>query len=549
MHRRSTHTTPLRIAGALGLAACLALPLASVADVARGSGMGALSMQAASNQNEGDWEYSVRPDDTLSGVADRLLKRDRDADDLMSYNQISAREGISSGDTLQIPMQWLRQQPEPAVTLSVTGDAYMRPHLESSARRLQAEQELNVGDEVRTDNGRALIELADDSLLRMDSNSRLTFNRLTQFGKTGMADTRMELERGRVRSEVAPVEEDRSRFEIETPSAVAAVRGTVFDLEIRDDTTHLAVYEGGVHFGDDSDQQLIPSGYSASKQEGQPVDVEPLDPAPSIATESGRVSALPFEVSWEDETSADRYRVDLIRRDTNDWLVSQEVDSRDIKLANLDNGEYRLKVAALGSDGFESQPDTLDFVIGLRAYPANLAAPEADATIEEDTPKFEWSLQGEEEEARVEIARDDDFDEPVATSEWDHDESAVVTAPLEPGEYYWRVVTRAGGSATATSDSSPFTVTGTLPETRIISANAVGEQVNLYWNSLDEAERYEFQLARDESFEEVVEEDTVEDTDVRLQLQPGETYHIRVRGVAEPPLTSDWGSSHEMTLE
>ena len=548
MLRRSTHRTPLRIAAALGLAVSLAVPLASIADVARGSGMGT-TVVTASNSHPGDWEYSVRPDDTLSGVADRLLRRDRDADDLISYNRLSTREGISAGDTLQIPMQWLQQRPEPAITLSVTGDAFVRPHLENSSRRLRADQELNVGDEVRTDNGRALIELADGTRLRLDRDSRMTFNRLSQYGRTGMADTRMELDRGRVRSEVAPVEDERSRFEIETPSAVAAVRGTVFDLEIRDDTTHLAVYEGGVHFGDASDQQLIPSGYSASKRHGQPVDVQPLDPAPSIATESGRVSALPFEVNWEDESEADRYRVDLIRRDTDEWLVSQDVEQRDINLANLDNGEYRLRVASLDPEGFESQPDTLDFVIGLRAYPATLASPDEGDVVGEETPEFEWVLRGEDEEARVEIARDPDFDDPVATSEWDRDESAVVTAPLKPGDYYWRVVTRAGGSETATSDAKAFTVTGTLPETRIISANAVGEQVNLYWNSLEQTDRYQFQLARDDAFEDVVEQDTLEDTNVRLQLQPGETYHIRVRGVAEHPLTSDWGSSHEMTLE
>lgn len=508
-----------------------------------------LCSAGAALAQEGEWHYTVRDNESLQEIADRLLAPTRTTDQLRRHNSLSSTR-LEAGDRIQIPIHWLDQQPRPAKVLSVTNEATVRPHLERRFAPMTADTTLNVGDTVRTaDGGRVVIELADGTRIQLGPDSRLTFDRLTQYGRTGMADTRLRLERGRIRTRVQPVENGDSRFEVETPSAVAAVRGTQFDLSTDNEGTRLAVTEGQVWFGDGNDTQMIPTGYGATRSATGEQQVRPLSEAPTLEAAATEVTELPLSLAWEAQSPAQRYEVDLFAKTTNEWLLSEQIRSERISLQQLNNGEYRLELAAIDAQGMRSKPETLEFSIDLNARAARLLSPNEGERIQKDEAQFSWAFEGNNEQARVEIARDRDFNDIVARSNWSDSDSARISHTLEPGDYYWRVETRAGGTSQAHSDVVPFTLTGTLNQTRVISVNQIEEYVRVFWQQVENSDHYELQLARDASFEEVVSERIATGANAELDLEPGEPYYVRIRGQADGPYDTDWGPSYQLKLE
>lgn len=525
--------------------------LAATGDVARGSANADLALPHASSAANGDWTYTIKPKDTPASIADRLLADRHGPTQLMGYNGMTREARLEPGETLQVPLRWLERRPRPAEATAVQGEAWRMRHPERSRGRLKRGDQLNVGEGVRTgSNGYVRIRLADGSKLSVEPRTELIFNRLTQYGRGAMADTRMNLERGRIETQVESREQEGARYEIHTPSAVAAVRGTRFGLESGSDGTLLEVREGEVWFGTSRDGEPVREGYSAFLESGSgsaPV-IRPLPPSPRITSGPESTEQLPATVAWQAPEGVRRFRMDLYRADSGKRVRSETTSERRYELSDLENGDYRLRLASLG-DHRLGGADTLEFSVGLQARPALLREPGRDARPDREQPRFRWSLQGDEEEARVQVARSPEFSDIVATSPWKRNESARLSEPLEPGRYCWRVVTRAGGDSRARSPVNCFEIAGKLTTTRIINTNTIDDRVDLYWKSVENAERYRLQIAEDENFESIVQDREVNDTEIRMRLDPGERYHVRVKGLAPEPMSSRWGEVREIAVE
>ena len=524
-----------------------ALPVQAELSVTRGS-------QAATATPESnatpEWIYTVRPGEHFAEIADALLSKDIPAIRLLQHNGIDNPAKVGSGDSLRIPLAWLQRQPNPARVNSVTGSVQLISGSDGTKRPLTSDSLIRVGDEIRSQAGTATIELADGSVVRISPHSRLAFNRLTQYGKSGMVDTRLRLNQGEIETQVKPVIEGGSRFEIETPSAVAAVRGTMFTLRTAPGMTDLRVTEGEVSFGPPGQTRRIPAGYSASVSTAGVgrMSIRRLPPAPEINPLPQQLKQLPAQLSWT-PNGANSHRVDIFDAESGRWINSSEVSDNDFDINLLDNGRYEIHLAAIDNRGMAGMPGVMSFEVDLQARTAALKQPEPGATVNDDMPEFRWQLRGENEVARVEIAEDKDFGNTIATSEWAPDESALPSRPLTPGQYYWRVVTEAGGNSVATSEARSLVVNGTLPPVRIISVNYVDSQVRVFWQRVDTATDYRLQLSEEPGFNNIIKEATLSDTTAALRLIPGRRYFVRLKALSDGPLESRWGPGRELFLE
>ena len=524
-----------------------ALPVQAELSVTRGS-------QAATATPESnatpEWIYTVRPGEHFAEIADALLSKDIPAIRLLQHNGIDNPAKVGSGDNLRIPLAWLQRQPNPARVNSVTGSVQLISGSDGTKRPLTSDSLIRVGDEIRSQAGTATIELADGSVVRISPHSRLAFNRLTQYGKSGMVDTRLRLNQGEIETQVKPVIEGGSRFEIETPSAVAAVRGTMFTLRTAPGMTDLRVTEGEVSFGPPGQTRRIPAGYSASVSTAGVgrMSIRRLPPAPEINPLPQQLKQLPAQLSWT-PNGANSHRVDIFDAESGRWINSNEVSDNDFDINLLDNGRYEIHLAAIDNRGMAGMPGVMSFEVDLQARTAALEQPEPGATVNDDMPEFRWRLRGENEVARVEIAEDKDFGNTIATSEWAPDESALPSRPLTPGQYYWRVVTEAGGNSVATSEARSLVVNGTLPPVRIISVNYVDSQVRVFWQRVDTATDYRLQLSEEPGFNNIIKEATLSDTTAALRLIPGRRYFVRLKALSDGPLESRWGPGRELFLE
>ncbi len=107
-------------------------------------------------------------------------------------------------------------------------------------------QALLSGQKVKTqDESRAEIGFADGSILRIDSNSKLDIVDVKKE-KSGAQKATAKVWSGKVWANVNKMSK-KTKFQLESPTAVAAVRGTVYRMSVSDDqTTKIAVYSGEV---------------------------------------------------------------------------------------------------------------------------------------------------------------------------------------------------------------------------------------------------------------------------------------------------------------
>ncbi|WP_417548123.1 FecR domain-containing protein [Marinobacter segnicrescens] len=542
-----------RVRAALAMVCAMALlsaamPAVVSAELAVTKGSSARAPGVVSGSSE--WTYTLKPGESFDRVARELLRADVSGRQLASYNGASSSSHFRQGDRVRIPIAWLRQQPVPARVIAVSGHAQVRSSSGGSLRRLGGGDIIRAGDTIITRDGVVSVELADGSSVRINPSSSVVFNRLTRYGRTGMTDTRMRLERGGLSNRVNPLIEEGARFEIETPSAIAAVRGTAFSLQTDRQGSHLQVTEGRVEFGRPGATREIPAGFAASVSSSGPTDlvIRRLPPAPKLAELPGTLTSLPGTISWQ-PGSGDRYQVDIVDDESGQWVRREQVRGNQLTLTDLDNGNYRLEIASLSAGGTQGMPASANLQVDLSARAAELVEPAANARLDTDLPRFRWRYQGDSERARVEIAQDPDFTNLAANSDWSQREIATPDRSLDAGAYYWRVVTEAGGSSVATSEARALTINGTLEPVRVLSANYMDRQVRIFWETIDQASGYLLQLSEDPAFEDVIKEATVDDTTAALRLIPGRRYFVRLRAVSEGPMAGRWGPGRELYVE
>lgn len=196
----------LRLLGALLCALCL-LPAAAGAQ---------------------DWNYRVRPGDTLWDLGGVYLKANVPWQQLQQHNRIDNPYRLPPGQLLRFPIGWLRVEPVPARVLAVRGKVELIAADGSANRPLRAGEQLHIGDSVQTlADASATLEFADASRLQLREYSRLRLDQLSRYGRTGMVDTRVRLQQGRASNRVTPARGPASRYIIDAPTATSRDRKSV----------------------------------------------------------------------------------------------------------------------------------------------------------------------------------------------------------------------------------------------------------------------------------------------------------------------------------
>lgn len=545
------HSTVLKAVLTAALVAFASTALGELS-ITQGSAYTADTVTQSSARSESgnlqNWAYTLRPGETLEKVTDKLLSNGHSLNQLLSYNRIRNADGVMAGDTVRIPIAWLQRQPKPATAVAVTGSVQHVSGATGQHQSLQSQDAIRSGDELISRAGAAVIQLADGSTVRLNRNSHLIFNHLNRYGKTGMVDIRMRLNEGRLETEVKPLMEDGSRFEIKTPSAVAAVRGTTFRLATDAGKTELQVTDGIVVFGPPGESTAVPAGYGATSGAGtqNAVDLRKLPSAPKAKPLPGTITKLPQTLDWPPIPGIKSYQVEINDATTGRQISRTRTNHPSLALQHLDNGRYTVKLAAIDRRGISGMWKQQTVDVSQQAKPAQLLTPAVEAGLNDKMPGFSWTYAGDNEVGRVEIATETTFADPVATSEWAPDNNAIPNRALEPGSYYWRVVTEAGGNSVATSEPRPFVINGALPPAHIININYVKNEVRLFWESVKSANNYRLQLAEDPSFTNIIKEANVADTTAALRLIPGRRYFVRLKALSDGPADGLWGPGREL---
>lgn len=497
-----------------------------------------------------EWHYTLRPGDNLQKVSQGLLNRQHTWTDLIRYNKIEQVSALAPGSIIKIPMHWLKHQPKPAVAKSVSGSALIKRASKSVFKLLKTNMNIRVGDEVATKKGNVLIEFADSSTIRLEENSNLVFNKLSHFGKTGMVDTRLRLKRGSLSTEVTPLVKG-SRYEITTPSAVAAVRGTEFRLSTQGNETQLEVIEGEVSFAGEHGTTQVFAGNGARIKKGSAIiEQTKLADAPKALFAERVVDDLPSTLSWEEQKSAEAYRVQLTDNKQNGKLVKQgKIQKPELELEHIENGEYDVSMRAIDANGFEGVDSVTRIAVDIGTEQAKLIAPLAKSVLDSTKPTFSWNFVKPDTLGKLQISKDKGFNLLISQTDFDAAQQIAPRKALMPGSYYWRVVSLADDGETANSEVRNFSVRGILKPVKILSVNYIDSQVGLFWNKVDNTQAYILQVSDSKSFENILKEQTIAKARAHLRLTPGKRYFARVKGIGNELFSSDFGPIKELYIE
>jgi len=500
-----------------------------------------------------DWTYRVRPGDTIWDLSARYLKPSIAWEQLQSHNGIADPYRLPPGSQLRFPVAWLQVQPAPARVLAVRGPVHSQT--DGQPRREVAEGDLlRIGQELFTgDDASVTVVFADDSRLQLREQSRLRFDQLSRYGRTGMVDTRLRLEQGRASNRVTPANGPASRYIIDAPTATSSVRGTVFRVSAGRDGRGAAteVLEGRVQVGNRRGQRLVTHGQAtrSPSRDARPADLEALLPAPVLTTDPQRLATLPAALAWQPVPDAVGYRVEVVRADQPEVLLfARDTDTTALTLPDLPPGDLRLLVRAVSAEHVEGLDAEQDFQVRDQPPAPLTVRPLHGQTVNSARPRFEWTRVADAARTVLQIARDPQFLDPLL----EQDTRATHLRPgqdLTPGDYVWRIASVDGnGHRGRYSQPLPLTITDLPIDPALQPPEAAKGQLTLRWQAGEAGQRYRVQLDRRGDFATPLLDRELEQPEVTLKRPWRGTLHVRVQYIDEDGYAGPFSPTQQIAL-
>lgn len=498
-----------------------------------------------------DFLYTVRPGDHPWNIAQRFLKDPLLGPRLNRLNRIPNDRRIAPGTVLRIPAEWLKLAPSQVRLQTVHGDVRIASGL-GPDRAAMPRELLEAGAVVRTGlQSSATLEFQDGSrvLVRQQSEIRLTSTQSRVLDQGHQVE--MELLRGGMENLVQPNARAPGRFEIRTPSAVAAVRGTQFRVTATDTQTWTEVLEGAVLVGNAAGQTTTPAGTGSLTQSGKaPGAATPLLGAPDLSTLPAVLERLPIDWPIPAIGGAVRYRTQIAPDPKFSALLSDEVSGAPrVRVLDIPDGEHVVRVRAMDGSGLEGVSAERALVLRARPEPPLLIEPAPDAVTVAAQPTFRWTQGHPSWHYRLQITRTGESGEPLQHEQFiAAGASATSSIELPAGLYRWRVasIDPASGKQGPWGDAQGFR--RVLPGPGVEPPLAAPGSVSLRWSAQPHTASHRLQLSRDGSFNTpLLDAETTEPQYALKDLQAG-TYHVRVLSVGKDGYAGPWGAAQTFVV-
>ncbi len=505
-------------------------------------------------QAEEYWVYVVRPGDTIWDLAEKHTTSVLNWQKLQRLNQLPDEPALTMrpGRKLRFPMSILKHQPASARIAQVTGNARLLDTETGETRPLVSGDELTSGDQVTTQAGSNLvIRFADGSELLVQSETSVKMDSLSAYGSTGMVDTRVRLQEGRVDTQVTPQQGPGSRYEIITPAAVAAVRGTDFRVSAEQATARSEVLGGKVAVSGEGASQLVPAGFGVVAQQGKPpAPPKKLLPPPDLSMVNTSQRYLPLLFDWQPLPGAKSWRFQVAPDAGFKTLLVDDISPTDKGyVQDLPDGDYVLRVRGIDEEGLEGKDRQLAFTVDARPVPPVLIGLVDGLLVRDPQPEFGWTEPEDIKRYRFELARDEHFEQRLLDNEQISGNTLEPSAPLQPGKYYWRMASIASdGEVGPYSDVQSFEYKA-IPDAPALEAPAIGEDgLTLRWRDAGEGMSYRYQFARDDAFEDIHREGEVSSSTLALAKPASGNYYFRVQAIDDTGYAGPYGPAQRVNV-
>ncbi|HRY23172.1 MAG: FecR domain-containing protein [Geminicoccaceae bacterium] len=534
------------VRGALVALACLLATTPAAAQTA--------PTPVATNADPGPvWRYTVRPGDNIWNLSRRYLADWRRWPELQALNGVEQPRSIPPGTRLSIPLAWLRLQPAAAMLEGFQGSVALR---RGGARPAPVQgMQLEVGDVVETGaDSTAIIAFADGSRVLLGENAQLELDRLGEYRRTGMVDTRLKLERGRLETRVEPAVGSGSRFEVWTPPAVSSVRGTDLrvGLDEAGERSATEVLTGNVRVAARSTARSVGAGMGTVTLQGSaPLPPRPLLDPHDIDLLPTRLERLPLRMSIPPLEGAESFRLKVALDPGFEGILSEQVvPAGQPARLELAEGSYFARLRGIEADGLEGRDQVWPLVVDARPEPPTPLGPKREGKVREPRPQFGWSVPLDAATVRLELARSADFGEPVIRAPDLTGATFTPAADLALGSWHWRLRTvDEAGEVGPWSDAWSFERVDPPADPAIDALETESGRLTIRLASLEPGQKVRFQITDKTDFAELRHEALGDEAALVVPGLPPGDYWFRAQIIEADGYMSEFSTPQRITVE
>ncbi|WP_147695920.1 FecR family protein [Vogesella mureinivorans] len=394
-----------------------------------------LCLAGTSHADSNDWQYIIKPGDTLWSIARAHLGSLAHAPALQKLNAIRNPYALKPDTTLRIPLQLMRQHGASATVTDLVGEATLDGQVLDAGRRYP----LEAGKIIRTGPNSALKLLMEEgSLVSIGPNARFIIKEATHFPSTGASTTWLSIESGSLDNSVVKNPLMQNRHTIQTPSAITAVRGTGFRVNVADsDSSATEVVEGQVEVSGHSGSQAVAAGFGSVTRRGEaPSGSIKLPAAPDLSPLPAVQAFSPAILQWVPAEGMAAYQANLMRTQPGRRMVDDKLLKTAQWYPALENGQYQLTVRSQLPNGLQGYPAKQDFVVHAHPTPPLVMSPADGSRLAGRQVTFRFSGDNGTR-YRVALSRQPDMQQ-LATS-WDISQPDTTRQLEDGGQWYWQV--------------------------------------------------------------------------------------------------------------
>ena len=498
-------------------------------------------------------EITVAKQATLIGLCTQYLENPAIWRQIARRNKLADPDLIFPGQRIKVPISMLKGMTLEGTVTLLKGTALRKSAGEEEWKPLMLHEALKVGTAIKTAKDSSVeITFEDGTSFLIRENSELA---VVTAKKGALHLLRsLYLKSGKVISRIKSATGRDSRFEIETPSALAAARGTEYRVAVdNENNPRVEALENSIDLSAADTTLMLHEGHgSIIRMNEAPTEptrlLAPPEPQNIAALYGDRISVISFSGVQD----AVRYNVFL----TQDPAGRQVVRTADItpdeqfRFEGLDDGSYYLFASSTGRDGLEgalSGPQEIK--VRRKPFPPTLVAPAEHAALPEMPLKIQWHHVLGAAAYQIQIAKNPDFSGPLVES-GDLRKTVYTAQDLSAGSYYLRARSLAeDGYAGDWSEVREFSVVPLAPPS-LRKPDADDNALYIEWEPLKDAAGYHLQIARDEAFSDIILDRRLAETKLVLENPPDPgKYYMRVAAVSSGQEASRFSRSGSFEIE
>ena len=498
-------------------------------------------------------EITVVEGDCLIKIAEEYLEYPHQWREVARINRLKNPDLIHPHQVVVIPVRLLRGIPCDGMVSFVQGSVRIQGRDSEEWGPVFIHDRVKEGSRIKTDD-RSSVEIVFDNGTSCLQKSNTLTGFLKMRKKGDSYEQRLSLQRGRTITRILKATGREPRFEIETPSAVCAARGTFFRTSVDvNNFTRSEVLEGKAEVEAVMKKQIIAEGEGTLVRKGEPpLEPRKLSPPPKMRLDKMPYNKLPLRFAFDPVEGAVSYRIWITKdRDGKDILFENVVrPNENVAIQDLEDGTYflyALSIDEIGLEGISGEPQ--EICVRVNPLPPFISQPASSAEYREKSLQCSWLAVKDAVAYQIQVSQDAAFQQIV-------DESSEITGTefktreLDYGSYYFRIRSVAeDGCEGAWSDAIHFSVVPPPPTPSLEPPDTDKKMMHIRWQDLGKGMSYHFQMAKNQDFSAVLIDTKLEKPEIVIQKpeEPG-TYYIHVSAIDSKGYEGRFSKPQSLTL-